>query len=68
MTIMPIQTIDGSVAYEVQKDAQVELIYRGEVRTGVVEDGSRATVLTLRTDKGFRSFKRGEIKRLAYVL
>lgn len=63
-----IPTIDGSHATIIDRHTSVELIYKGELRTGTVERGDHPAVLTLKTDKGFRSFSRPQIERLAFIL
>jgi hypothetical protein len=73
--ITPIKTIEGNSVTSVENGVLVEVLYKGEARLGVVENGTNPIGLTLQTgwDEAtgktvFRTFTRSKIERLAFVL
>lgn len=51
------------------QDIKIQFVYKGELRVGTVEidPQNRLGLITLKTDKGFRSFRCDEITDLEYV-
>lgn len=48
-------------------DIKIQFVYNGELRIGTVQVENRKGLVTLMTDKGYRSFKCDEISNLEYV-
>lgn len=66
--LVPVKTIDGTDATAIDKDVEVELLYKGELRRGIVERGDHPKSITLKTAEGFRQFTRSKIESLSFIL
>lgn len=68
MSITPVLTVEHNTVTTLDKGLKVELVYKGETRTGFVENGTHPTLLTLQVANGYRSFKRDKIEQLAFLV
>lgn len=63
--MLPIMMSNGTVAYQVPNGTSVAFVYKGNLRSGLVERGDHPMTITVATDHGYRQYSRKHIQDMS---